>query len=160
MHQDTFIELESAAKALDLSDLSTASVCLRKAMDGSVEMTPPSASPEPSAIDPKAELAKAINALEIKEFSLAGLCCDKAARGLQYVLPSDLNRTLAMSGRALRSQDFSSLANQLRAVVRFFRPDLTTPPPAEAPNVKVETPEARPQESELVVLPVTQAVIP
>lgn len=159
MHEDTFIELESAAKALDLSDISTASVCLRKAMEGSVKMTPPTPTPEPTAIDPEAELAKAINALEIKEFSLAALCCDKAARSLHMFLPGELHEAMTLSSRALRGQDFGSLANQLRTIVRYFRPDLTTPAPAEPPNL-VQQPHQATEASDVVSLPVTQAAFP
>ena len=66
---------------------------------------------------------------------------------------------MTLSSRALRSQDFGSLANQLRTVVRYFRPDLTTPPPAEPPNL-VSQPDRILSESDVVTVPLTQAVIP
>lgn len=140
MLNDTMMEIESAAKALDLSDISTAAVCLRKAMEGHTQMEPPGPTPEPQEVGPLAELSKSINALEIKEFSLAALCCEKAARSLQGYLPAEVHEALAGVAREIRNQDFTSAANQLRVIVRYYRPELTTPPPAEAPNVETIAP--------------------
>lgn len=140
MFTDTMIELERAAKALDLSDVPTAAVCLRKAMEGHVEMEPPAPTPEPQQTGPMAELAKAINAFEIKEFSLAALCTEKAAASLGGYLPPEVAEALSLAARGARTQDFPSMASNLRTIVRHYTPELTTPPPAEAPNAAGATP--------------------
>ncbi len=137
MIDESFIELEKAAKALDLSDVHTAAVCLRKALEGHISMRPPEASPAPNAVDPRAELAKAINALEVSEFSLAGLCAEKAAASLKGRVPQEVDRALMEAARDVRAQDFSSAASAVRNFVRQYRPDLTLPPPAPAPTVGV-----------------------
>lgn len=140
MFTDSMIELERAAKALDLSDVPTAAVCLRKAVEGHQEMEPPAPTPEPQQTGPMAELAKAINAFEIKEFSLAALCAEKAASALTGYLPSEVLEALEVAARSARNQDFTSMATGLRAIVRHYTPELTTPPPAEAPNAVMTPP--------------------
>lgn len=135
MLDDTFVEMERAAKALDLQDLNTAAVCLRKALEGHTEMAPPGPTPPPQAVGPVAELSKAINALEIKDFSLAGLCAEKAADGLRERLPEEVAAALTGVARGVRQKDFTTTASHLRAIIRHYRPDITLPAPAEAPNV-------------------------
>ncbi len=135
MLDDSFIEMERAAKALDLQDVNTAAVCLRKALEGHTEMAPPGPTPPPQAVGPMEELSKAINALEIKDFPLAGLCAEKAAESLKERLPEDVAAALTGTARGVRQKDFTTAASQLRAIVRHYRPDITLPPPAEAPNV-------------------------
>lgn len=142
MIDESFIELEKAAKALDLSDVHTAAICFRKALEGHIAMRPPEASPEPDAVDPRAELAKAINALEVSDFSLAGLCAEKAAQGLKSRVPAEVDRALMEAARSVRSQELTTAASAVRDFVRQYRPDLTLPPPAQAPTSTVAvTPE-------------------
>lgn len=135
MLDDSFIEMERAAKALDLQDVNTAAVCLRKALEGHTEMAPPGPTPPANAVGPMAELSKAINALEIKDFPLAGLCAEKAAASLEERLPENVAAALTGAARAIRQKDLTTAASQIRAMIRHYRPDITLPPPAEAPNV-------------------------
>lgn len=130
MLDETFIEMERGAKALDLHDVNTAAVCLRKALEGHITMAPPGPTPPPQAVSPLAELAKAINALEVKDFSLAALCGEKAARGVEGHLPDHVVVALRDTARALRGQELGSAANYLRVIIRNYRPDITLPEPA------------------------------
>ena len=135
MLEETFIEMERGAKALDLHDVHTAAVCLRKALEGHVAMAPPGPTPPPQAQGPLAELAKAINALETSEFGVASLCSEKAAIALEGRLPAEVTSALTSASRSIRTQDFGTTATQLRAIIRYYEPEATLPPPAEAPNV-------------------------
>lgn len=135
MQEETFIEMERGAKALDLSDVHTAAVCLRKALEGHTAMAPPGPTPPPEAVEPLAEIAKAVNALETQDFGVAALCCEKAAHNLEGRLDQEVTAALTSTARAIRGQEFGSAASHLRAIIRHYRPDMTLPPPAESPNV-------------------------
>lgn len=138
MLYESFIEMERGAKALDLHDVHTAAVCLRKALEGHIAMLPPEPTPPPQAVGPMAELAKSINALEVQDFGVAALCCEKAAHSLEDRLPEAVIHSLVAASRSIRNQDFGSAASQIRAIIRHYRPDVTTPAPSEAPNTGTE----------------------
>jgi hypothetical protein len=138
MVEETFIEMEKAAKALDLSDINLAAICLRKALEGHVAMAPPGPTPPADAVGPLAELSKAVNALEIKDFHLAALCCDKAVSSLDGQMDAVLVSQLAELAQTVRRQEFSSAAIALRAIIRLHRPDLTLPAPTAAVQPAVE----------------------
>lgn len=153
MLDETFTEMERGAKALDLHDVHTAAVCLRKALEGHVAQAPPQPTPAPGAQDPLAELAKSINALETSDFGLASLCCEKASVALQGRLPAEVTSALSSVGRSVRNQDFASAASQVRAIIRHYQPDATLPAPAEAPNATPLEPDTTPSEDAPEVTP-------
>lgn len=114
MLREIVIELDRAAKSLTLHDVDTAALCFRKAVEGHVAMAPPEPTPDPSETDAVAEFTKAVNAFEIKNFSLAALCLEKATEGVAGRIPGETVTHLKGLSRAIRSENFSSMAVSIR----------------------------------------------
>ena len=130
MLKDVIIEVDRAAKALDMHDVDTAALCLRKAVEGHVEMQPPEPSPDPHATNSHAELVKAVNALETKDCSLAALCLEKAVDRIARRRPAETVTHFRRLVDAVKSENLSSMATSLRDGVKTLIGDRVVEPVA------------------------------
>ena len=128
MFKNTIVEMDRAAKALDMHDVDTAALCLRKALESREEMERPDPKPDPSQTGVRAELSKAVTALELKDFNLASVCFEKAVDQVQDKISEPTLESARRFSTAMHQENYSTMADSLRGVIRSLVGDVIIEP--------------------------------
>jgi single-stranded DNA-specific DHH superfamily exonuclease len=128
MFKNTIVEMDRAAKALDLHDIDTAALCLRKAVESREEMSRPEPTPDAHETGIRAELLKAVTALELKNYNLAAMCLEKTVEQVEGRIAEEAIESAKRLANAIRREQYSAMADSLRGMVEALIGDCVVEP--------------------------------